>query len=178
MDQRSVFVDEWRRSLREQYKHVVRSNDRVTLPSLTAVMLSIGFGEDELNRLRLAATIRAEDVDDNFTPDLDLLDVPKTAQPHPAECLCPQCLSIDDGAHDADGQPIQPEPAEESTAVYPAASINQSEAEAETEPITFEDSLALAAESNESDESEQFADQLEHSEDEPDPDAPLQMDLF
>ena len=34
MDQQSVFFEEWMRSLREQYKYVVRSRDRVTLPSL------------------------------------------------------------------------------------------------------------------------------------------------
>lgn len=33
MDQQSVFFEEWMRSLREQYKYVVRSRDRVTLPS-------------------------------------------------------------------------------------------------------------------------------------------------
>ena len=37
MDQRSVFFDDWLSSLREQYKYVLRQDDRVTLPSLTTV---------------------------------------------------------------------------------------------------------------------------------------------
>ena len=48
MDQRSVFFEEWLQSLREQYKHVVRHGDLVTLPTLSAVMGRVGFSEDEL----------------------------------------------------------------------------------------------------------------------------------
>ena len=177
MDQRSVFVDEWRRSLREQYKHVVRSNDRVTLPSLTAVMLNVGFSEDELKQLKLDATIRAEDVDADFKPDLDLIGASKAAPAHPAECLCPQCISIDDGAHDADGQPAQPEPKVASAAVFPAAKISQAADEAETESITFEDSLALEADADENNDPDQSADD-EPGAQAPDPDAPQQMNLF
>ena len=51
MDQQSVFFGEWIRSLREQYKYVVRSRDQVTLPSLTAVLHQVGFTDDELAQL-------------------------------------------------------------------------------------------------------------------------------
>ena len=53
MDQRSVFHNEWLRSLREQFKQVVRNDDRATLSSLTAVMRSVGFRDDELAQLRI-----------------------------------------------------------------------------------------------------------------------------
>ena len=55
MNKRSVFADEWRRSLRAQYQHVAQTGDKVTLPSLTEVMLQVGFGEDELRQLKLQA---------------------------------------------------------------------------------------------------------------------------
>ncbi len=125
----SVFSDEWRKCLREQYKYVVRSNDRITQQSLTEVLESVGFGEEELRHLKVEATIRAEDVPDDFVPDLDILsreDVaapvvaePSTTEvldffkPHPLECQCPQCVEMNVIPHDEEGQPIQAESDEE-----------------------------------------------------------------
>ncbi|MCY3781838.1 MAG: hypothetical protein OXG78_16100 [Chloroflexi bacterium] len=179
MDQRSVFFDEWLRSLREQYKHVVRSNDAVTLPTLTAVMHNVGFSEDELKQLRLEATMHVDDVSDDFLPDLDIVNAPGTAQPHPAECICPQCMNVDDGAHDAEGQPIPAEPPDDSNRVYPAAEINSIEPNEESDPVTFEDGLALKAEALEDGETAADTDDTDQSDDaEFDPDAPQQMSMF
>ncbi len=177
MDQRSVFFDEWLRSLREQYKHVIRSGDKITLPSLTAVMNNVGFGEDELKQLRLEATIRAEDMPADYVPDLNTLDSPLAASAHPAECLCPSCASQDDGAHDADGQPMESEPDDEDRRVFPAAEIAQLEPEAENEPVTFEDSLELEAEAIAEDDSQPTLD-AEIETDVADPDVPAQKSLF
>ena len=179
VDQRSVFFDEWLRSLREQYKHVLRSNDSVTLPTLTAVMHNVGFSEDELNQLRLEATMHVDDVPADFVPDLDIINPPETAQPHPAECLCPACIDLDDGAHDAEGQPVALEPSDNAGPIYPAADISELEPEKESEPVTFEDSLALEAEALEDSDTEPSPDRDDQSDDaESDPDAPQQMSLF
>ncbi len=181
MDQRSIFFDEWLRSLREQYKHVVRSNDQVALPTLTAVMHNVGFGEDELNQLRLEATMRADEMPDDFRPDLSIINKAASPAPHPAECLCPQCIDLDDGAHDADGQPLnpEPEPSDVDDRVFPAASISPLETEGDSEPITFEDGLARESEAMENSEIEQGNDEANPDENnEPDPDAPQQMGLF
>ena len=181
MDQRSVFFDEWLRSLREQFKHVVRSKDQVTLPTLTAVMHNVGFGEEELNQLRLEATIRADELPEDFTPDLNIIEKAASPAPHPAECLCPQCIDLDDGAHDADGQPLipEPEPSRMDERVFPAADISQLEPEDDSEPVTFEDELARESEAMETSEVEQSTDDAMPSDDsEPDPDAPEQMSLF
>ncbi|MCY3866747.1 MAG: hypothetical protein OXG68_15015, partial [Chloroflexi bacterium] len=62
MNPKSVFHEEWLRSLREQYKHVVRNDDRVTLSSLTAVMHDVGFRESELTQLRIEATMHVDEV--------------------------------------------------------------------------------------------------------------------
>ncbi len=90
--QRSVFFDEWIKSLREQYKYVIRNNDQVTLPSLTTVMHNVGFSDDELAHLRVEATMHVDAVGADYVPDLTVLDQPTAGQPHPAECLCPQCI--------------------------------------------------------------------------------------
>jgi len=78
MSRDNVFREEWLRSLRAQYQHVLQRGDRVALPSLTAVLQDIGFGEDELRQLRLEATLRSEDVAEDFVPDLQILE-PRTA---------------------------------------------------------------------------------------------------
>lgn len=140
MGQSSVFFDEWLSSLRAQYQHVVRTDDKVTLPSLTAVMQQVGFGEDELRQLRLEATLHVDDVADDFVPDLTILDEARSTAAHPAECLCPDCAPIDESRFDADGQARPAEPdaaARESNPLYPTAAIEPDEAE----PVTFADSL-------------------------------------
>lgn len=176
MDSRSVFFDEWLRSLREQYKHVVRNNDRVTLPTLTAVMQNVGFGEEELAQLRVEATMHVDDVPSDFRPDLNILE--SSPAPHPAECQCPDCMPIDEAAHDADGQPIalDPEAAAADTGhTYAAAPLGPG-ADDEPDPQTFADILS-AAEASDADESDaQDSAETERGEDEPE--APQQQSLF
>ena len=145
MDGRSVFFEEWLNSLREQYKHVVRNDDRVTLPTLSEVLQNVGFTEDELRQLRLEATMHIDDVSDDFVADLDILPAATAAPPHPNECHCPECAPIDESAFDADGQPLTPDPDEaayESGHVFPVADIEALGKPDESDPITFEDSLA------------------------------------
>ncbi len=173
MDQRSVFFDEWLSSLRAQYQHVVRVDDKVTLPSLTAVLQQVGFGEDELRQLRLEATLHVDDVAGDFVPDLAILaeDKPTTAA-HPAECLCPDCAPLDESQFDAAGQPLPPDPdaaAHDPGQVFPVAAIETDEAE----PETYADSLAWQASSeNEPMPNDEGDDPPE------DPDAPQQSSLF
>jgi hypothetical protein len=107
----SVFADDWRECLREQYKSVVRNEDRVTLQSLTAVMHQVGFTDDELTQLRIEATMRVEDMPDDFVPDMSLVQQP-VEEPiienvaHPLECQCPQCVELNHIPHDDEGQPL------------------------------------------------------------------------
>ncbi len=178
MDPRSVFHEEWLRSLREQYKHVVRNDDRVTLPSLTAVMQKLGFREDELAQLRIEATMHVDDVGKNFSADMSSLNEIKAAGAHPAECLCPDCVSVDESLFDAEGQPIAPDPemaADEAVHVFPVAEYGEIEERREAEPVTFEDSVAEETAQTEEAESESSDGE---DEGESDPDAPEQMSLF
>ena len=148
MDPQSVFHEEWLRSLREQYKHVVRNDDRVTLSSLTAVMHNVGFRESELTQMRIEATMHVDEVGKDFSADLQILSEHKAAQAHPAECLCPDCVTLDESQFDAEGQPLAPDPeaeAGETGIVFPAAEFDESDARTEAEPVTFEDSVAADA---------------------------------
>lgn len=107
----SIFSDEWRRCLREQYKHVVRHNDIVTKESLEDVLNQVGFGEAELKQIEVEATMRVEDNPADFKPNLEMMKPAQVTeqanfQPHPAECQCPSCVNINLTPHDEDGQPI------------------------------------------------------------------------
>ena len=178
MNPKSVFHEEWLRSLREQYKHVVRNDDRVTLSSLTAVMHDVGFRESELTQLRIEATMHVDEVGADFSADLQILSERKAAQAHPAECMCPDCVTVDESQFDADGQPLAPDPeakAGETGIVFPAAEFDMSDARVEAEPVTFEDSIAADALQTE-DAASVPAD--DGDEGESDPDAPEQMSLF
>ncbi len=73
MSRQSIFDDEWRACLREQYMYVIRTQDKVTERTLIEVMCQVGFGEDELAELRVQATMRAEDMPDDFVPDMNVL---------------------------------------------------------------------------------------------------------
>ena len=178
MDQRSVFHNEWLRSLREQYKQVVRNDDRATLSSLTAVMHNVGFRDDELSQLRIEATMHVDDVGEGFSPDMDILSKTGLTQAHPAECTCPACMTIDESKFDSEGQPLAPDPEAEEYETGHAFSVAElagNDAGEEVDSITFEDSLAAEAASQLDEEIESPA---EADESEADPDAPQQMGLF
>lgn len=99
MSSSDIFADDWRDCLREQFRHVVRAQDKITEASLLSVMHEVGFSESELAELRVLATMRADAMPDDFSPDLDALQ-PEEPAIYPA--ALPQ---VDDPADDA------PEPA-------------------------------------------------------------------
>lgn len=64
-----IFADDWRDTLREQYKYVIQQGDTRTEETLTQVLHEVGFTDDDLAALRLEATMRAEDMPDDYVPD-------------------------------------------------------------------------------------------------------------
>ena len=187
MEERSVFFEEWLRSLREQYKHVVVQNDRVNLSSLTAVMSEVGFSADELAQLRVEATMHVDKVGADHVADMEILE---HTLPHAAECLCPVCAATDEAPSEVDEQPLPINPEQEALepkSVLPAAALeyaetnetnDTSEANDEPAPLTFEDSLA-AQESEASDtDASDNPDPVEARDGDEDADNPLQMSLF
>ena len=178
MDQRSVFFEEWLRSLREHYKHVVRINDEVTLPTLSAVMQNVGFSEDELAQLRVEATMHVDDVGADFVLDPDILKGSSTIRAHPRDCPCPQDVSGDERLVAAESLAV-PQGSEttthESGRAYPAVGMDYDDNSDETQPLTFEDSLNA-----EVDDTEEVPAESEDTSDADDDltDGPEQMSLF
>lgn len=150
MDQQSVFFDDWLSSLREQYKYVLRQDDRVTLPSLTAVMLEAGFEQAELQALRdeVGAVI----------PEIDAPVESEVADPPPE----------DDGHIVAEASS---EAVTETESVAEEAIDDAPDDVIEETPLTFDEGLALA-ESNET--REPVADDGAEA----DEDDPAQMSMF
>lgn len=174
MDQQSVFFEEWMRSLREQYKYVVRRQDKVALPSLTAVLHQIGFTDGELAQLRLEATMHRDDVGADYVPDMTIL----AGQAHPDACRCPQCLPIDESRFDDEGQPLaddeRAQAEQPSGQVFAAAAWESEEAEAgDDQSLADEDSLAA----DDIDDNEEGLAEAEEQSAE-DPDRPQQTSLF
>ncbi|MBC7815025.1 MAG: hypothetical protein H7175_27955 [Burkholderiales bacterium] len=75
MTDRNIFADDWRLTLRAHYIEVIRKQDTLTERTLENVMYEIGFTDVDLQELRVfaKATIRAEDMGDNFIPDAELV---------------------------------------------------------------------------------------------------------
>lgn len=73
MPAQSVFADEWRECLRAHYMYVQRLGDYVTERTLHGVMTEVGFSEAELKELTVLATMRVEEMDEDFVPDMDIL---------------------------------------------------------------------------------------------------------
>ena len=74
MSEKSIFSEDWRECLRSHYTHVVREQDVKTERTLRGVMHNVGFGDDELNELRVLATMHVDDVGADFVPDLQILE--------------------------------------------------------------------------------------------------------
>ena len=75
-EQDSIFSDDWRESLRAHYRDVVRRDDKTTEKTLEGVLHDVGFRDEELRQLKLEATMRTEDLHDDFVPTLDMDDEP------------------------------------------------------------------------------------------------------
>jgi hypothetical protein len=107
----SIFADEWRDCLRAHFTTVIRNNDKITEKTLRGVMFEAGFTDAELKELTVRATMRAEDMDADFVPDLAVLEdepvvVPGIAIAVPQEIIeaavVEESLALDEVATAAD----------------------------------------------------------------------------
>lgn len=69
----SIFSADWRNCLVAHYTHVIRADDKRTERSLRGVMHNVGFSDDDLKQIIIAATAHVDDVGADFVPDLSLL---------------------------------------------------------------------------------------------------------
>lgn len=146
----SIFSDDWRDCLQEQYRDVVRRNDKLTEETLIHVLHSVGFTDDELREIKLYATMRTEDLQGDFVPDLD--------------------VSHHDHAHH---EPHDHDESSSEPTVFAGVEIEPSEP---IEPLPDEELEMVAEEEPEPDAVDIQDD--EPSDDEPDPNAATQMSLF
>lgn len=129
MQQHSIFFEEWRRCLGEQYKFSVRRDDQITLKTLVPTLQRLGFSDEDLRQLYFEATLRADELPEDFLPEVPDFSPPEPEalpafQAHPAECTCPACVEqVNLAAHDAEGQPLAPEdippPEEDEKNIFP-----------------------------------------------------------
>lgn len=63
------FDEDWRDCLREHYMDVIRRHDLVTMKTLPGVMHEVGFDDDDLDILRIYATMRDDTQDDPDVTD-------------------------------------------------------------------------------------------------------------
>lgn len=99
MANESVFAQDWREALQAHYKHVVRNNDQITLKTLVGVLHDVGFTDDDLRQLAFEATLRTEDVADDFVPDMEIMSgAQPVAKPDVSapEVVPPEEVSSDD----------------------------------------------------------------------------------
>ncbi len=114
-DNKSVFSDDWRDCLKAHYRDVVQRNDQHTEQTLTGVLHDVGFSDDDLRQLKLEATMRTEDLQGDFVPQLDLgaeptvhagVDVPPADDPEPkAEAAASELTEEPDTDLDANDDP-------------------------------------------------------------------------
>ncbi len=80
MSDYNPFEQEWRECLRSHYIYVIRSGDEATEKTLAGVMQQAGFDEKTLIELRIHATMRVEQMGEDFVPDFAALEEQIAAQ--------------------------------------------------------------------------------------------------
>ena len=119
MPKESIFTDEWRECLRAHYMDVIRRNDQITLKSLVRVMHDTGFSDDDMAELRVRATMRAEDMPDNYVPDMHIFQVNADFSPSEEVAADQPLLEIEPMPQEAVAEAFyddRPETAEEEAA--------------------------------------------------------------
>ncbi len=172
----NIFADEWRDCLEAHYMHVIRNNDRVTLPSLTLVMHQAGFNDSELAELRVRATMHVDQVGEDFVPDLDVLksapEAVVVAIAAPPTNTPAEVVSAVDVPDTLPTEPLTDMPVEaEGVVIADIPEIPEAVIEAVSDDSLMEDDI---------DERELDEEPLEEIPEEPedDPDAPQQLSLF
>lgn len=112
-----IFADAWRECLRAHYQHVIRTDDQITLRTLVGVLHEVGFTDAELRQLEIEATMRADDMPNDYVPDMTAPHPVVPAEPEPDPDLVePAAHEVDeadeiderDDASDADDTPPDP----------------------------------------------------------------------
>jgi hypothetical protein len=156
----SIFSDEWRECLRAHFTTVVRNQDKVTEKTLRGVMHEAGFSDVELRELTVRATMRIEDVDADFVPDLQVLEAEPVVVPGIAIAV--------------------PQEVIEAALVEESVALDEANAAEIEEAVTLDEATATAGEIEEAEMDEREIETETEGEDDPPPAAPdaTQLSLF
>ena len=92
MPEPSPFASDWHDTLKNQFIRIARTGNDARLEGMIRLMEREGYSKEAINALYLEATLRTEDVDPDFVPDLDILEMKRAERAtHSAECSCPRC---------------------------------------------------------------------------------------
>lgn len=107
----NLFADDWHDCLREQYMHVIRQDDHITLNTLIGVMHQVGFSDTELAELRVRATMHVDEVGADFVPDLDILEptVYAGVDVEPDDTPPTYAEALEEAAQETESEPGEPE---------------------------------------------------------------------
>jgi hypothetical protein len=124
MSDYNPFDLEWRACLRSHYVYVIRSGDEATERTLAGVMRQAGFDEKTLIELRIRATMRVEQMGEDFVPDFAALEeqlatqveaqiVQQQIAAEPPSAAQPGAEVAEDAAQETETEPEAPPPSEE-----------------------------------------------------------------
>lgn len=140
----SIFADDWRDCLKSHYQTVIREQDGRTERTLRGVMFNVGFDEDELNELRVLATMRADDVGEDFVPDLQIFEAvvsPAVKAAETANVVETEAEGATHGSPLQDAIPIFEAEAEVTSEIELVDEVDaESDAEAEEEAPPYDES--------------------------------------
>jgi hypothetical protein len=98
MNDTNPFDDEWRECLQSHFMYVIRSGDEATERTLSGVMLQAGFDDKALIELRIRATMRVEQMSEDFVPDFAALEEQLAAQVEAQQAQAAQAVEPPSGA--------------------------------------------------------------------------------
>jgi len=93
MSSLSPFADDRRDTLIAHFKLVMHSHDPSRRQAVIDLMETEGFSKAELSSLYIEATMRMDEVPDDFVPDITMIEAQREQDeaPHPLECMCTRC---------------------------------------------------------------------------------------
>lgn len=66
------FAEDWRQSTIAHWMDIVRRGDRVAESTHRAIMAQLGFSEQEIEMLKLEATMKIENLESDFIPEVNI----------------------------------------------------------------------------------------------------------
>lgn len=86
----SPFSTDWHAAQAAHFMHTCRTGNAQARAAAREAMSQAGYSDDEIAKLYIAATMHQDDLPDDFTPDVAVIERLREVQ-HPNDCTCPHC---------------------------------------------------------------------------------------